>query len=144
RKPSGERPGKFRLTKDSLTIAAGDCDRRSEMAKNRPPRRRAPTVEKYSRLTTRESASRARASFAGWPAKRYPVVWSFAVRGILEIAPALTTPGMPRTFEVTLRPGTCSGSPSPESVGCPGSVAAISVNTVLTRRHFRHSPGVGK
>ena len=43
---------------------------------------------------------------------------------------------------MTLRAGSSSGSPSPESVASPGWVAAMSVKTVLWRRHSDHSGGV--
>ena len=53
------------------------------------------------------------------------------------------TPSTLQKFHVTFRAGTCSGSPSPESVASPGWLVARSVNTVLRRRHSIHSAGVG-
>ena len=53
-------------------------------------------------------------------------------------------PSTLQKLAVTLRAGSSSGSPSPESAASPGWLAAISVKTVLWRRHSSHSGGVEK
>ncbi len=53
------------------------------------------------------------------------------------------TPRTVQNVHETLRAGTCSGSPSPDTVASTDSLMARSVNTVLSRRHSSHSAGAG-
>ena len=88
------------------------------------------------------------------PGKLYPEIlaevhrrladkWSIKATAAFGLIPIRASPAATaRARRSSLEYVSSSGSASPESATSPGWVAAISVNTVLWRRHSDHSAGV--
>ena len=89
---------------------------------------------------------------SGLPPKRRchrPWLMTTTLTPLLSSSSVKTRPAVgltPRTLQnvqEALRAGTCSGSPSPDTVASTDWVMARSVKTVLSRRHSSHSAGDG-
>src|SRR5216683_7512207 len=104
RLPTALLPGQCRLAKNSLMTITRAPPGRSPAASNLPSSTSAPTVSRYSVLTSRYSASFIwPGSSFGSPSTTYPSVSPYVMNGASDANPTPFTPGNARASSATFR-----------------------------------------